>query len=235
MSLETLVEPKVSSKSPSGSVILSVEGMTCASCAARIERKLRAVPGVQEAVVNFASQKAYVQTESEIPVEILESVVEKAGYLAKPYLPEQRTYRMYQAEQNRLGWRLILGGLLILPFLAEHLFMFWKPFQIPLWLQSLLAAPVFLFVGWPFHQAALRGLRYGEVTMDTLISLSSSVAFFASLPALVGISVDVYFDAGSLILFFCDPRKVSGDFFQAAGQPGAGTVDGPTTPCGPCD
>lgn len=61
MSLETLAEPKVSPESPSSPVILSVAGMTCASCAARIERKLKAVPGVTEAVVNFATQKAYVQ------------------------------------------------------------------------------------------------------------------------------------------------------------------------------
>jgi len=109
---------------------------------------------------------------------------------------------MYQAEQNRLGWRLLMGGLLILPFLAEHVAMFLRPFQIPLLVQCFLAAPVFLVVGWPFHQAALRGLRQGEVTMDTLISLGSSVAFFASLPALAGARVDVYFDATGLILFF---------------------------------
>jgi Cu+-exporting ATPase len=189
-------------KTLSSSVILSVEGMTCASCAARIERKLKAVPGVTDAVVNFATQKAYVQTESNLPVEILESAVEKAGYSAKPYIPEQRVVRMYQAEQNRLGWRLLMGGLLILPFLAEHVAMFLRPFQIPLLVQCFLAAPVFLVVGWPFHQAALRGLRQGEVTMDTLISLGSSVAFFASLPALAGARVDVYFDATGLILFF---------------------------------
>jgi P-type Cu+ transporter len=194
--LESTIEDK------HDSVILSVEGMTCASCAARIERKLKMVPGVKSAVVNFASQKAYVQTESAPSIEALQSAIEKAGYSAKPYVPEPRAFRMYQAEQNRLGWRLILGGLLILPFLLEHLSMFFIPFQIPLPAQLLLVAPVYFIVGWPFHQAALKGLQQGEVTMDTLISLGSSVAFFASLPALAGASVDVYFDATGLILFF---------------------------------
>ncbi|HTC21294.1 MAG TPA: cation-translocating P-type ATPase, partial [bacterium] len=202
MSLETAVGPEVFPESQSGSAILSVEGMTCASCAARIERKLKAVPGVKSAVVNFASQKAYVQTEAAPQIEVLLSAVEKAGYSAKPYLPEQRVFRIYQSEQNRLGWRLVMGGLLVLPFLAEHLSMFLNPFQLPLGVQFLLAAPVFLIVGWPFHQAALKGLRHGEVTMDTLISLGSAVAFFASLPALAGVPVDVYFDATGLILFF---------------------------------
>ncbi len=202
MSLETFVGPEVSPENQSNSVILSVEGMTCASCAARIERKLRAVPGVTGATVNFASQKAYVQAESRLPLEVLESAVEKAGYKARPYLPEHRALRMYQTEQNRLGWRLILGGLLVLPFLVEHLLMLLRPFELPLNVQFLLAAPVYFIVGWPFHQAALRGLRQGEVTMDTLISLGSSTAFFASLPALMGAPVDVYFDAAGLILFF---------------------------------
>ncbi len=202
MPVDTSANPETLVKEPSGSIILSVEGMTCASCAARIERKLKAVPGVTEAAVNFASQKAYVQTESKLPVEILESAVEKAGYKAKPYLPEQRALRMYQDEQNRLGWRLFLGGLLVMPFLMEHLMMLWSPFELPLTVQLLLAAPAYFIVGWPFHQAALKGLRRGEATMDTLISIGSSAAFFASLPALIGAPVDVYFDAASLILFF---------------------------------
>ncbi len=180
---------------------LKIEGMTCASCAARIERKLKGVPGVQNAAVNFASQKAYVQTESAPDITALEGAVEKAGYSAKPYSPQPKTSQAYQEEQDRLGWRLVMGGLFVLPFLMEHLLMALRPFQLPLPVQSVFATLVFFIAGWPFHQAALRGLRHGEVTMDTLISLGASAAYFSSLPALFGWKVETYFDAASLILF----------------------------------
>ncbi|HJT25314.1 MAG TPA: cation-translocating P-type ATPase [bacterium] len=184
------------------SLILAVEGMTCASCAARIERKLKTVPGVQNAAVNFASQKAYVQTESTPDVAALEAAVEKAGYSAKPYMAQPKAARMYEKEQNQLGWRLVMGGLFILPFLMQHLLMILRPFQFSPYVQFLFATPVFFLVGWPFHRAALKGLGHGEVTMDTLISLGSSAAYFSSLPALFRYPVDLYFDASSLILFF---------------------------------
>ncbi len=190
-------------EAPSRSVILSVEGMTCVSCASRIEKKLKAVPGVKEASVNFASQKAYVQLDPAIQdLTTLQVAVEKAGYSAKPYVPEYRAGRMYQSEQNNLGWRLVIGGLFILPFLAQHLLMLLRPFSFSPFVQFLLATPVFFLVGWPFHESALKGLRYGDVTMDTLISLGSSAAFFSSLPALAHYPVDLYFDAAAFILFF---------------------------------
>ncbi len=184
------------------SVILAVEGMTCASCAARIERKLKTVPGVKNAAVNFASQKAYVQTEASPNVPALEAAVEKAGYSAKPYSPQPQAARLYEADQHQMGWRLVLAGLLVLPFLAEHLLMAFKPFTLSPLVQFFLATPVFFVVGWPFHKAALKGLRYGEVTMDSLISLGSSAAYFCSLPALARYPVETYFDASGLILFF---------------------------------
>lgn len=185
-------------------VILSVEGMTCASCAARIERKLKAVPGVREAAVNFASQKAYVRMEPAVrgDLGVLLSAVEKAGYGAKPFEPRERTRHLYQAEQDQLGWRMVLGGLFILPFLMEHLLMLLRPFQLPLPVQMIFATLLYFLVGWPFHRSALKGLRHGDVTMDTLISLGSSAAYFSSLPALAGYPVPTYFDAAGLILFF---------------------------------
>ena len=184
------------------SVILAVEGMTCASCAARIERKLKTIPGVKNATVNFASQKAYVQTEADPDISSLEAAVEKAGYSAKPYVAQPKAGRMYEKEQNQMGWRLVMGGLFVLPFLMQHLLMLLRPFHFSPYVQFLFATPVFFLVGWPFHKAALKGLGHGEVTMDTLISLGSSAAYFSSLPALFRYPVDLYFDASGLILFF---------------------------------
>jgi P-type Cu+ transporter len=187
------------------SFIFSLEGMTCASCAGRIERKLKAVPGVKNVSVNFASQKAYVLTDSSLKeTTSLEEAVEKAGYKARPFLPEDNIAQLYQRERNRLGWRLVLGGLLVLPFLAGHLAMFFGSAShfLPPWLELVLATPVYAVVGWPFHQAALAALRRGEVIMDTLIWIGSSAAFISSIFVLAGMPGDLYFDACSFILFF---------------------------------
>jgi P-type Cu+ transporter len=185
-------------------IILSIEGMTCASCAARIEKKLRTAPGVKTANVNFATQKAYIQTDSTFKdLTILQVAVEKAGYSAKPYVPQYRASKMFQAEQDRVGWRLVLGGFLTLPFLLQHLFMLLgKDFSLNVPVQAGLASMVYFLVGWPFHESALKGLRHLEVTMDTLISLGSSAAFFASLAVIAGFPGETYFDATVLILFF---------------------------------
>ncbi|HUO57619.1 MAG TPA: cation-translocating P-type ATPase [bacterium] len=184
-------------------IILEIEGMTCASCAARIERKLKAVEGVEEASVNFASQKAYVQPAAPLKdLTVLLTAVEKAGYSAKPYLPQYRVSRMFESEQHELGWRLVVGGIFTAPFLFQHLAMLWFPFYLSPLTQFLLAIPVFFVTGSTFHAATLKGLRGGEITMNTLVSLGSSVAFFSSLAALWGRMSDLYFDAASLIIFF---------------------------------
>jgi Cu+-exporting ATPase len=199
----TLPRPEIKPENTDRSVIMTVSGMTCASCATRIERKLRQIPGVKKAAVNFASQKAYIQMNSVQPeIPALQGVIEKAGYGLTPYTSDRRAVEMYREEAMRLRWRLVLGGLLAAPLLLQHLLMPFMKFHLALWPQFLLSLPVYAVVGWPFHQAALKGLRRGEVTMDTLISLGSSTAFFASVPALFGVQVPLYFDAASLIIFF---------------------------------
>ncbi len=175
--------------------------MTCASCAARIERKLRKVPGVKEATVNFAAQRAYVRTQGTVDPGRLEEAVREAGYSAQPYQPTAKTQALYENEKMRLGWRLGLAALCSLPFLLEHLRMGHIPMLSP-GLQLALAAPVFLLAGSPFHRAAFRGLMKGEVLMDSLVSLGSGAAFFASLAAFLTRSGETYFDAASLIILF---------------------------------
>jgi P-type Cu+ transporter len=190
-------------ESSSRSLILSIEGMSCASCAVRIQEKLNSVPGVKDAAVNFASQKAYVQTGPEFKdLTTLQLAVEEAGYSAKPYLPQYRASHLYQAEQDQWGWRMIFGGLLVLPFLLEHLLNSLRHFHLPIHIQVIFASLVYFLVGWPFHATTLKGLKHGRVTMDTLVSLGSSAAFFASWPVLFGFKGEIYFSASSLILFF---------------------------------
>ncbi len=184
-------------------LIFSVEGMTCASCASRVERKLKEVKGVRGANVNFASEKAYVRMEEGTQdTETLVQAVQRAGYALKPYLPEQKSADHYLVERMRLSWRVVAGGLLILPFLLMHLFMWFLPFDLSVREQLILALPLWAMVGWPFHQAALRNLIHGEVSMDTLVSLGSTAAFLSSLPAVLGLPGPVYFEASSFIVFF---------------------------------
>jgi Cu+-exporting ATPase len=194
----------------SDSTILSIEGMTCASCAARIERKLKKVPGVKGATVNFASQRAYVRTEGAAEVEVFEEAVRQAGYSAKSYKPTSQTPELYEDDQRRLGWRLVLAVLFTAPFFFHHfLIMIGAMTHLGILPQLALAAPVFFIVGWPFHQATMRGLVRGEVTMDTLVTLGTSAAFFGSFhyfvefaPHYAGTPEHLYFDASSMIILF---------------------------------
>jgi Cu+-exporting ATPase len=193
------------SEKPPHPVILSIEGMTCASCAARIERKLKATPGVREASVNFASQKAYVGVSPGFgDSQGLEKAIAAAGYGAKVYHPnrENRPSYFFREEERRLKKRLIVGAIFTFPFFANHVANLFGSFELPLFVQFASALPVYFVTGWGFHRSALARLRHGEVTMNTLVSLGSTVAFVASLPALAGAAVPVYFDAASLILFF---------------------------------
>jgi Cu+-exporting ATPase len=183
--------------------VYSVEGMTCASCASRVENKLKTVSGVLTANVNFARQKAYIRADSRLlGTESLVQAVENAGYRLKPDQPENKSADLYRVERMRLGWRVLAGGLLVFPFLMQHLFMWFWPIHFSPWQQLVLAFPLWLVVGWPFHQATLRNLRHGEVTMDTLVSLGSSAAFLSSLPSVFTSSGPSYFEAAGFIIFF---------------------------------
>jgi Cu+-exporting ATPase len=158
---------------------------------------------VTAANVNFANKKAYIRVDPALRgTEPLVQAVEKAGYGLKPFLPEQKSADLYRVERMRLGWRVVAGSLLVSPFLLEHLFMGVLPFTLSAWQQLVLAFPLWALVGWPFHQAALRNLRHGEATMDTLVSLGSSAAFLSSLPAVFGSGGPVYFEASGFIVFF---------------------------------
>jgi P-type Cu+ transporter len=176
--------------------------MHCASCASRIESQIQAVPGVHFVSVNLASNKAYIQTEDQqADTSLLEEAVRQAGYTAHRYVPHEHVHTSYQDQERRFGWRLILGGFLTLPLLMHHVWMDSSAFQFSVWAQLGFAAPLYFVVGWPFHQSTLRLLRSGQVSMDTLISLGTSAAFFASLPALWGKPADLYFDTTGIIIF----------------------------------
>jgi Cu+-exporting ATPase len=163
---------------------LSIGGMTCASCAARIERKLNKLDGVT-ASVNYATEKAKVDFPADLSPEDLVKVVEATGYTAELPAPPS-TDAPEQAEEDptrSLRQRLITSVVLSVPVIALAMipalqFTYWQ------WLSLALAGPVVVWGAWPFHKAAWTNLRHGAATMDTLISIGVGAAFLWSLYAL---------------------------------------------------
>ena len=165
-------------------VELVIGGMTCASCAARIEKKLNRLDGV-EATVNYATERAKVSAPPGLSTEDLVSVVEKLGYTAAP--PAPPTPAAEDAPEDRelrsLRTRLLVSLVLSVPVVAMAMvpalqFEYWQ------WASLTLAAPVVVWGGLPFHRAAWTNLRHAAATMDTLISMGTLAAFGWSLYAL---------------------------------------------------
>ncbi|MFF3687700.1 heavy metal translocating P-type ATPase [Streptomyces sp. NPDC002187] len=166
---------------------LAIGGMTCASCAARIEKKLNRMDGVT-ATVNYATEKAKVAFTGLVGVADLIATVEATGYTAAEPAPPEPTEPETTApaepdELRPLRERLVTAVVLAVPVVAMAMipalqFPYWQ------WLSLTLAAPVVTYAAWPFHRAAFTNARHGAATMDTLVSLGTSAAFLWSLWAL---------------------------------------------------
>lgn len=155
---------------------LEIGGMTCASCASRIEKKLNRMDGVT-ATVNYATEKATATVDPGVTAADLIATVEKTGYTAA----EQREPE--QSPGDPLRTRLWVSAVLSVPVVVLAMVPAWQ-FDYWQWLSLTLAAPVVVYGGWPFHRAALVNLRHGAATMDTLISLGTLAAFGWSVWAL---------------------------------------------------
>lgn len=168
-------------------VDLVIGGMTCASCAARIEKKLNRMDGVT-AAVNYATEKAKVSYPPGVTVADLIETVVKTGYTAEEPAPpqparEERETVENDPELSALRHRLLVTAALALPVVLLSMipglqFDNWQ------WLSLTLAAPAVVWGGWPFHKAAWTNLRHGASTMDTLVSVGTLAAFGWSLWAL---------------------------------------------------
>ncbi|HET6920471.1 MAG TPA: heavy metal translocating P-type ATPase [Jiangellaceae bacterium] len=175
---------RVSTGDPEGAVDLVVGGMTCASCAARVEKKLNRMPGVQ-ASVNYATETTHVVLPSGTTVDDAIGTIEATGYTAA--LPAPAPQEMPEsgetAEGASLRHRLLVSAVLTAPVLLVAMV---PPLQFDnwQWLSLTLAAPVVVWGAWPFHKAAWTNLRHGVTTMDTLISVGVLAAFGWSLYAL---------------------------------------------------
>ncbi len=147
--------------------------MTCAACVGRVERKLGKLDGVL-ATVNLATERATVTHPAGLPVDALVDAVEKAGYTAHPVRAGQEAPRSDHRAVDRLRLRLAVALLLFVPLADLSVAQSLVPsLRFPGWqlVLSVLALPVVGWAAWPFHRAALNGLRHGTSTMDTLVSL----------------------------------------------------------------
>uniref|UniRef100_UPI000525927B cation transporter n=1 Tax=Kitasatospora phosalacinea TaxID=2065 RepID=UPI000525927B len=179
--MSTTTDP---SAAPRDRVELSIGGMTCASCAARIEKKLNRIDGV-EASVNFATERARVDFGPGTSVADLIATVERTGYTAElpppPAAPEPPVEPA--REPDPLRERLLVSAVLSVPVVLLSMvpalqFDNWQ------WLAFALTGPVVVHGGWPFHKAAWTNARHGAATMDTLVSLGTLAAFGWSVWAL---------------------------------------------------
>ena len=168
-------------------VDLAIEGMTCASCANRIERKLNKLDGVT-ATVNFATEKAHVLAPTGTDAAVLIDTVEQAGYAARVPAPpgggtEDEPAGRTHEPTDALRRRLSVSAALTVPVIAMAMipalqFDYWQ------WLSLTLASPVVVWGALPFHRAAWANLKHGTATMDTLVSIGVLAAFGWSVYAL---------------------------------------------------
>ena len=178
-------------------VRLDLEGMTCASCVARIERKLNKLDGV-EASVNFATERATVHCDPSVTVDDLVSAVEAAGYRAHP-VEDAGAHHHHDEPIGVLRRRLAIAIALTVPLAALAMipalqFSGWE------WMALVLATPVVLWCGIGFHRVALQSARHLAATMDTLISLGTLAAYGWSTVVLVGgLDADTYFEVAAVI------------------------------------
>ncbi|SBW04035.1 Copper-exporting P-type ATPase A (fragment) [uncultured Alphaproteobacteria bacterium] len=183
-------------------VSLEIGGMSCAGCAAAVEKALKAAPGVVDARVNLALNSAEVDVADAEP-RALVAAVEAAGYTARVPLADG-TPAPAEAP-DRSGRTLLAAALLSAPFLANMAAMLTgAPPLLPPWAEWALATPVWLLCGWRFHRGAVKALGHGAANMDVLVSLGTSVAYLFSvwmvLDAPPGAHPHLYFEAAALIV-----------------------------------
>jgi len=197
---------------------LPITGMSCASCVGRVEGALRGVPGVSEASVNLATERARVAfPEGRVTVADLRRAVRAAGYDI-PEMAEtagatgaepDREQQARAREIGRLRLKVILGAVLSVPVLLgsfPQLFPWVPAGWTDPWVQLVLTLPVQFWVGGSFHRGALTALRHGSANMNTLVSLGTNAAFFFSLAvtlwphALMAAGGMTYYDTAAVLM-----------------------------------
>ena len=156
---------------------LEIQGMSCASCVARVEKALRKAPGVLSATVNLATEKAAIQADPTVQVVALMAAIDQAGYAAS----EVRDERPQAASRLPAWWPVAVGGALTLPLVAPMLLqIFGVEWMLNGWAQLALATLVQFWLGWRFYRAGWRAVLAGTGNMDLLVALGTSAAYALS-------------------------------------------------------
>jgi P-type Cu+ transporter len=190
---------------PQQSLELRISGMTCASCAGRVERALAKVAGVVSVNVNLATEQAHLQLVGTPNPALLIGAVSAAGYQATLHdnasAPSNENQHVLQGERLRLLLAVLLALPLLLPMLLQPLGVHW---MLPAWLQWALATPVQFILGARFYRAGYRALRAGAANMDLLVALGTSAGYGLSLymwwRAPAGVMPHLYFEASAVVI-----------------------------------
>ncbi|MGW3991933.1 heavy metal translocating P-type ATPase [Amycolatopsis sp. NPDC004772] len=189
--------------------------MTCGSCAARIERKLNRLDGV-EASVNYATEKALVSVPAALTVDDIVRAIEAAGYTARPPAPpEPEAAEPAAAAPDLLRQRLLGSAVLSVPVIVLAMV---PALQFPAWqwVSLVLATPVVVWGAWPLHRAAWTNLRHATATMDTLVSMGVAAAFLWSLYALFFGGAGVIGMRHEFALTLAADHNLDGIYFEVA-------------------
>ncbi|SQG00541.1 copper-exporting P-type ATPase A [Paucimonas lemoignei] len=184
---------------------LPISGMTCASCAGRVERALNKVPGVKTVCVNLANEQAHIETNGEPDSAALIAAVTKAGYGATlaqdPALSADQQHKRLKRERWALIVAIALALPLVLPMLLQPLGVH---AMLPAWVQFALATPVQFILGARFYVAAWKAVRAGAGNMDLLVALGTSSGYGLSvyqwISAPAGSMPHLYFEASAVVI-----------------------------------
>jgi Cu+-exporting ATPase len=195
------------------SLTLAVDGMTCASCAARIEKRLNRIDGVQ-ASVNFATEKASIEFPDDVTADDLVAAVEATGYTAT-------IHRVERTGDDGYLRRLVASAVLSGPVLAVSMVEAWQ-FSGWQWLALALTTPVVTWGAWPFHRAAVANLRHGAATMDTLVSVGVLASYlWSAYQVLAGQTHQhLYLEVAAVVTTFI----LAGRYFEARAKRQSGAA-----------
>ena len=184
---------------------LPIDGMTCASCAGRVEKSLAKVPGVRSVSVNLATERAHVELLGQVDPGLLINAVTQAGYGASLHQSEKTTEDDQQKRLHRERWALTLAIVLALPLVLPMLLApFGIHWMLPAWAQFVLATPVQFVLGARFYVAAWKAVKAGAGNMDLLVALGTSAGYGLSLYewaiAEPGSMPHLYFEASAVVI-----------------------------------
>ena len=207
-------------------VDLQIDGMTCAACSSRIEKKLSRLDGVDQVQVNFANGRATV-VHDHVAAELMRETIEGLGYAVVDDAEDGTA-----ARELDLRRRLVVAVVLALPAMVISMvpalqFSGWK------WVVAALSTPVVFWSGWPFHRAAVTNLRHRATTMDTLVSMGATASWLWSAVVLVRGDGHIYFETGAVIVTLIllgkwlehRAKRRAGDAIRALADLGVGTAE----------